>query len=120
MSATAIIMGELLEQPYADGLKGYGFPATSRDGKQLLIMHFQKDKAPMPMLLDFGKSSGRVLPEIPGLWQRPSGSEIITCAQREVPGRIYLRISRLPADETSPILQQQTPSVQSRRCGTRR
>jgi WD40-like Beta Propeller Repeat len=56
---------------YAGGLKGHGFPAPSPDGKQLLMMYFQKGKTPVPMLLDFGKSSGRVLTKAPGLWAMP-------------------------------------------------
>jgi len=58
-------------KPYANGLKGYGFPAPSPDGKQLLMMYFQKGNAPVPTLLDFGKTSGRVLTEAAGLWAMP-------------------------------------------------
>ena len=35
-------------KPYADGLKGYGFPAPSPDGKRLSMMRFQPGKRPSP------------------------------------------------------------------------
>jgi hypothetical protein len=38
-------------KPYADDLKGYGFPAPSSDGMQLLIMRLQPGKAPEPRVL---------------------------------------------------------------------
>jgi hypothetical protein len=59
-------------QPYADGLKSYGFPAPGPDGKRLMMMQFQTGKAPVPVVLPIGASSGKPATTAPGLWALPS------------------------------------------------
>lgn len=59
-------------KPYADGFKGYRFPAPSPDGRQALMMRFEKGKLPVPTLLDIGKSSGRPISKLEGLWAMPA------------------------------------------------
>ncbi len=59
-------------RPYADGLKGYGFPAPSPDGKRLLMMRFQPGKAPEPMVLPIDASQGKPATTAPGLWGMPA------------------------------------------------
>jgi hypothetical protein len=59
-------------KPYADGLKGYGFPAPAPDGKRLLMMHFQPGQAPVPVVLPIDASQGKPASTAPGLWAMPA------------------------------------------------
>ncbi len=60
------------EKPYADGLAEYGFPAPAPDGRRLLMMRFQPDKAPVPMILPIDAAQGKPATTAPGLWAMPS------------------------------------------------
>jgi Tol biopolymer transport system component len=57
---------------FADGLKGYGFPAPAPDGKRILMMHFSPGALPEPVLLNIGESAGRVITQVGGLWGEPA------------------------------------------------
>ena len=59
-------------KPYADGLKGYGFPAPSPDGKRLLMMRFQPGKGPEPVVLPIDAGQGKAATTAPGLWAMPA------------------------------------------------
>jgi hypothetical protein len=60
------------EKPYADGLKGYGFPAPAPDGRRLLMMHFQPGQGPVPVVLPIDAGQGRPATTAPGLWAMPA------------------------------------------------
>jgi hypothetical protein len=59
-------------KPYADGLKGYGFPTPAPDGKRVLMMHFEAGKAPVPVVLSIDSSRGQPATTAPGLWAMPA------------------------------------------------
>jgi hypothetical protein len=59
------------DQLYGDGLKSYGFPSPSPDGKRILMMHFISGSLPEPVELQIGASQGRVFAPVDGLWTRP-------------------------------------------------
>ena len=56
-------------QMYADGMKGYGFPAFSPDGRRILWISF-KD-LPHPVMQTFGEAKVEELDIGPGLWAAP-------------------------------------------------
>ena len=58
-------------KPYADSLKGYGFPAPAPDGKRILMMRFETGKAPVPLVLPIDGSIGKPATTAPGLWAMP-------------------------------------------------
>lgn len=60
------------EKPYADGLKGYAFPAPAPDGKRILMMHFQEGSGPVPKILPIDASRGKPASSTAGLWALPS------------------------------------------------
>ena len=59
-------------RPYAEGLKGFGFPAPAPDGKRLLMMRFETGKAPVPVVLPIDSSEGKPATTAPGLWALPA------------------------------------------------
>jgi len=56
---------------FHDGLPGHGFPSLSPEGKRLLMMRFEKGKAPSPQVIDI--ATGKAGPAIDrrGLWAWP-------------------------------------------------
>jgi Tol biopolymer transport system component len=58
--------------PYAGGLPGYGFPSPAPDGKRIVMMHFARDRAPIPTILPIGDSKGEPAVKAPGLWASPA------------------------------------------------
>jgi Tol biopolymer transport system component len=54
-----------------DGLKGYGFPAPAPDGQRVIMMKFNGNKGPRPILLNLGESEGKPITDAPGLWTTP-------------------------------------------------
>jgi Tol biopolymer transport system component len=59
-------------KPYADGLKGYSFPTPAPDGKRLLMMHFEPEKGPVPVVLPIDAGQGKPATTVPGLWAMPA------------------------------------------------
>lgn len=57
---------------FADGLKGYGFPAPAPDGKRILMMRFNPPALPEPVVLEVGQPEGRVITRTAGLWGIPT------------------------------------------------
>jgi hypothetical protein len=56
---------------FMEGLKGLGFPTLSPDGKQLVMMKFDRSTGPMPQLIDM--TTGKITPISvkSGLWTLP-------------------------------------------------
>ncbi len=57
---------------YAGGMKGYGFPAISANGKRLVWMRFDKGQLPQPVLQEFANPAVEKLNLGPGLWAMPA------------------------------------------------
>ena len=55
----------------ADGLRDYGFPTVSPDGKRLLMMRFGGPRGPRPTVIKIGDSQGREAVRTGGLWAFP-------------------------------------------------
>lgn len=56
---------------YANGMRGYGQPAISPDGKRMLWVKFSEGTSPKLHLIDFEKSEGRPATEAPGFTGLP-------------------------------------------------
>lgn len=54
------------------GLKGYGFPSLSPDGKRLAMVKFDPQKGPQPILVGIDDGKEQPLPRLPGLWTTPA------------------------------------------------
>ncbi len=57
---------------YAGGMKGYGFPAISANGKRVVWMRFDKGQLPQPVLQEFATRDIETLNLGPGLWTMPA------------------------------------------------
>jgi hypothetical protein len=68
---TCDLDGKNLE-PYAGGMKGYGFPGVSANGKRIVWMHFQTGQLPQPVVQGFGNAEVKNLDLGPGLWASPA------------------------------------------------
>ena len=55
----------------ADGLPGHGFPALAPGCDSVIMMRFEKDQPPLPVLLELGVAKGTVITSVPGLWGHP-------------------------------------------------
>jgi hypothetical protein len=60
------------EKLFADGLTKYNFPAPSPDGKRILMMKFDPQTGPRPMVLEWGASEGKPATTMDGLWSMPA------------------------------------------------
>ncbi len=55
-----------------DGMKSFGFPSASPDGKRLMMMKFGGNKGPQPHVVDIANGTTRALAVGPGLWALPA------------------------------------------------
>jgi hypothetical protein len=56
---------------FAEGLKGYGFPAVSPDETKIIFTRFEKGKAPRLMVFEFGKADGKPAVQAKGFMGTP-------------------------------------------------
>jgi len=59
------------ERPFGDGFVPFGFPTASADGR-MVMMRFEKGKAPTPYLIDTKTFEASPIPVAQGLWAMPS------------------------------------------------
>lgn len=55
-----------------DGLKDFGFPTVSPDGRYLIMMRFSDEKAPVPYAINLETGRMKALAVGGGMWSRPS------------------------------------------------
>lgn len=54
-----------------NGLASFGFPTASPDGKQLIMMKFDRVSGPRPYLIDVASGQSEAIPAGAGLWAMP-------------------------------------------------
>jgi hypothetical protein len=57
---------------FGDGYPGHGFARISPEGKRILLMKFDKQHGPMPLIFNIGETTGKPLTDMPGLWAMPA------------------------------------------------
>jgi hypothetical protein len=55
-----------------DGLAKFGFPSPSKDGDQVLMMHFGEAEGPKPAIVNVATGEAKELPVGSGLWVLPA------------------------------------------------
>lgn len=57
---------------FGNGYKGYGWPAVSPDGQQLLMLQENPPQPNRPVIFPFGQANGQPLSNEPGMWGFPA------------------------------------------------
>jgi hypothetical protein len=57
---------------FADGLKGYGFPSPSPEGRRILWIQFRQKEGPRPVIIEIGSTEATPVTDAAGLWAWPT------------------------------------------------